>query len=412
MKKIILSGLVASAICTSAFAEGLYITPTIGKVLHESSELEKDSIFGFRVGMPSGGIYGTDTFEFAYDRQNDVGYNNSNESTNINRLSLNALKHYKHFGDITPYGLAGIGYEHIVNDKSYTDNSPFINLGVGVKYKLQNNISLMTDLRHIVRIDEFDNHTVWNIGLVIPIGGAVEKTKTFVEEKKIELKAEPKAEPKVEVKKAEPVVVEVVKLDGDKDGIEDKDDKCPTTPLNAKVDASGCCLDSDKDGVKDFADKCPTSPIGASVDADGCCLDSDKDGVKDFADICPNTPSGFSVDANGCEISYKLHINFDTNKAEIKPEYETDIAKFITFMKAFEGYKAEIQGHTDSRGDAKLNKELSQKRADSLKTRFIADGLSADRLTSIGYGAEKPIATNETTEGQDANRRIEILLSK
>ena len=426
MKRIVISGLVASALSASLYGQELYITPTIGKVIHESSELEKEKIFGVRIGMPYEHEIGIDTLEFAYDRQNSVGYNNSLESTSINRLSFNALKHYNHFGDLTPYGLAGAGCEHIKNDSKDTDNSLFVNAGVGIKYKLQNNMSLMTDIRHLIRLDEFDNHTIWNVGLVIPVGGVAQKEAPrentiaiapqkeepkIVEEPKII--EEPKPEPIVEkiIEPIEPVVV-IEKKDTDNDGVEDGIDKCPTSNAGAAVDPNGCCLDSDNDGVKDFADKCPTSHAGAAVDPNGCCLDGDNDGVKDFADKCPNTPKGFSVDANGCEISFKLQINFDTNKADIKSQYDGDIAQFVAFMKAFPSYKATIEGHTDNRGNATLNKELSQKRADALRGRFIADGIDGGRLSAIGYGAEKPIATNDTAEGQDANRRIEINLSK
>ena len=396
MKKIVISGLVASALSASLYGQEFYITPTIGKVIHESSELEKEKIFGVRVGMPYEHEIGIDTLEFAYDRQNSVAYNNSLESTSINRLSLNALKHYNHFGDITPYGLAGAGCEHIKNDSKDTDNSLFVNAGVGVKYKLQNNMSLMTDIRHLIRLDEFDNHTIWNVGLMIPMGGVAQKEAPkedtiaiapqreepkIVEEPKII--EEPKSEPVIE-KKIEPIEPVVV--------IEKKD--------------------SDNDGVEDGIDKCPTSHMGAKVDQNGCCLDSDNDGVKDFADKCPNTPKGFSVDANGCEISFKLQINFDTNKADIRSQYDADIAQFVAFMKAFPSYKATIEGHTDNRGNATFNKELSQKRADALRERFMADGIDGGRLSAVGYGAEKPIATNDTAEGQDANRRIEINLSK
>ncbi|MBI3873466.1 MAG: outer membrane beta-barrel protein [Arcobacter sp.] len=179
MNKIILSGLVASAIFTSAVAEEFYITPTIGKAIRESSDLEKDSIFGVRVGMPMATTYGTDTVEFAYDRQNSVGYNGIADSTSINRFSGNALKHYNNFGVFTPYALVGAGFEHITNDKLSTDNSLFVNVGAGIKYKLQNNMSLMTDVRHIVRLDEFDSHTIWNVGLVIPLSNIKSETSKY-----------------------------------------------------------------------------------------------------------------------------------------------------------------------------------------------------------------------------------------
>lgn len=90
--------------------------------------------------------------------------------------------------------------------------------------------------------------------------------------------------------------------DSDADGIADIDDKCPNTPAGVKVDAMGCPIDTDADGVADYLDKCPETLAGVKVDAEGCPLDSDGDGVADYLDKCPNTPSGVKVDVNGCTI--------------------------------------------------------------------------------------------------------------
>jgi len=90
--------------------------------------------------------------------------------------------------------------------------------------------------------------------------------------------------------------------DSDGDGVPDKKDKCPNTPMGAKVDANGCPIDSDGDGVPDGIDQCPNTPKGAKVDAKGCPIDSDGDGVPDGIDQCPNTPKGAKVDAKGCPI--------------------------------------------------------------------------------------------------------------
>jgi outer membrane protein OmpA-like peptidoglycan-associated protein len=91
-------------------------------------------------------------------------------------------------------------------------------------------------------------------------------------------------------------------LDSDRDGVYDGLDACPNTPEHAEVDARGCPKDSDGDGVYDGIDKCPNTPTGARVDATGCPIDSDGDGVPDGIDQCPNTPKGATVDATGCPI--------------------------------------------------------------------------------------------------------------
>jgi OOP family OmpA-OmpF porin len=88
--------------------------------------------------------------------------------------------------------------------------------------------------------------------------------------------------------------------DTDHDGVPDKLDQCPGTPLGARVDANGCPVDSDGDGVPDGIDQCDGTPKGATVDAKGCPSDADGDGVFDGIDQCASTPAGAKVDAKGC----------------------------------------------------------------------------------------------------------------
>ncbi len=94
----------------------------------------------------------------------------------------------------------------------------------------------------------------------------------------------------------------IKKKDDDRDGVKNKRDKCPNTPLGYLVDKNGCTVDADGDGVADNVDQCPTTPAGDMVDSLGCTVDSDGDGVADNKDKCANTPSGVKVDANGCPI--------------------------------------------------------------------------------------------------------------
>lgn len=90
--------------------------------------------------------------------------------------------------------------------------------------------------------------------------------------------------------------------DTDNDGVSDKKDNCPDTPMRAVVDEYGCPLDGDDDGVYDGLDACPGTPKGATVDINGCPSDADGDGVYDGLDMCPATPPGAQVDNAGCPI--------------------------------------------------------------------------------------------------------------
>jgi outer membrane protein OmpA-like peptidoglycan-associated protein len=88
--------------------------------------------------------------------------------------------------------------------------------------------------------------------------------------------------------------------DADQDGIPDRKDQCPGTPLGCLADVTGCPIDSDGDGVCNGLDKCPDTRKGAKVDASGCPLDQDHDGVPDGIDRCPGTPRDCQVDQFGC----------------------------------------------------------------------------------------------------------------
>ncbi len=90
--------------------------------------------------------------------------------------------------------------------------------------------------------------------------------------------------------------------DEDEDGIPDYLDRCPGTSKGILVNEKGCPLDSDGDGVYDAIDECPDTPVEITVNEKGCPLDSDYDGVYDYIDLCPDTPIGTMVDAKGCPV--------------------------------------------------------------------------------------------------------------
>ncbi|WP_136466471.1 OmpA family protein [Flagellimonas onchidii] len=204
--------------------------------------------------------------------------------------------------------------------------------------------------------------------------------------------------------------------DADGDGIADKDDACPS---EAGLAALNGCPDADGDGVADKDDQCPNE--AGPAENNGCPWpDSDGDSVLDKDDQCPQVAG--TVANNGCpevtiEVQKKLNdyaktILFDTGKASLKSESVPVFVDIIKILGEYPTAKFTVEGHTDSVGSAKLNQSLSEKRANSVRDFLIKEGISASRLTAIGYGEDKPIATNNTRAGRKENRRVEINLVK
>ncbi len=218
--------------------------------------------------------------------------------------------------------------------------------------------------------------------------------------------------------------------DRDGDGLPDAIDACPDEPEDHKEPKpnDGCPSPSDRDGdgIPDREDKCPDVPEDRDGidDADGCPEDDfDQDGVPDVKDDCPREPGKPSgkKGANGCpefirkvegsnEIQILKKIEFDTGKATIKATSFPILEEVISLLRVNGNIKkVGIEGHTDSRGAYKMNKDLSAARAESVRKYIIDKGkIDGERLTSEGFGPDKPVASNDTDDGRARNRRVEF----
>jgi outer membrane protein OmpA-like peptidoglycan-associated protein len=105
-------------------------------------------------------------------------------------------------------------------------------------------------------------------------------------------------------------------------------------------------------------------------------------------------------------------ITFETDSAALTPDSADQIGQLATVLKEYPSINVSVEGHTDNTGDPAVNKKLSEDRAASVKAALIDKGVLGDRVTSMGWGAEKPVASNDTEEGKLKNRRVEITLQK
>ena len=142
-------------------------------------------------------------------------------------------------------------------------------------------------------------------------------------------------------------------------------------------------------------------------------MDDDGDGVVNSLDKCPNTPRGLAVDHRGCplpikeKVSIELQVQFDFDKAVVKPEFHDHLRGVANFMKTYPSTKITLDGHTCWIGTKEYNHDLSERRAESVKA-YLVDkfGIAGSRLTTRGYGESRPISTNDTKEGRMQNRRV------
>ena len=295
---------------------------------------------------------------------------------------------------VTPFALAGVGALGVSSDDAAVGNDVdfAIHFGVGAKAFINEYLAVRLDVRDVVGFKRGVGNALGSNNIEILLGLSY----TFGR----------KPGEKVE----EP--------DTDGDGVLDKDDQCVNVPGDPPT---GCPpegpMDSDGDGILDADDKCPEVPGVAEYE--GCPIpDTDGDGILDPDDKCveePETANGYE-DSDGCpdEIPKAVAaftgviegIYFDTNKDTIKPQSEKILKKALKVLKEFEGVRLKIDGHTDSRGDAAHNQDLSERRAASVKKWFESHGLDGSRFETAGFGPDSPIDSNDSRAGRADRKSV------
>nr|WP_299040258.1 OmpA family protein [uncultured Psychrobacter sp.] len=273
-------------------------------------------------------------------------------------ISGNFLVGFEEFSGYTenafkPYMLVGAGQSKIEIEDSNGDKvsgtkDTIGNLGLGAMYRINDALSLRGEAR---AIHNFDNNW-WEgmalAGLEVVLGGHLKPT----------VAVPPVVEPDVYVP---PVVVVEEDVDSDGDGVEDSLDACPGTPMNVVVDERGCPI-----------------PV-------------------DITD----------------ELKMELRVFFDNDKSTIKSQYQPEIAKVAEKMREYPNSTARIEGHASKTGpSARYNQRLSEARAVAVKSMLTNEfGIAPNRLSTVGYGYDQPIADNDTEEGRAMNRRVYAIIT-
>ena len=141
--------------------------------------------------------------------------------------------------------------------------------------------------------------------------------------------------------------------------------------------------------------------------------DSDSDGVINARDVCINTPKGSDVDNNGCQLTklkffdFNFDVQFGVGQYELKPEFHSKLENLALYLQDYPDVILLIEGHTDNIGSSNYNLNLSQKRANSIANALTTVfSITPNRIKSFGFGEQRPLASNETEAGRQANRRV------
>lgn len=273
-------------------------------------------------------------------------------------ISGNFLIGFEEFSGYTdnafkPYALVGAGRSKIeIEDASGEMVSGTVdtigNLGLGAMYRINDALSLRGEARAIHNFDQNWWEGMALAGLEVVLGGHLAPT----------VAVPPMQEPLVDTA---PVVVVESDLDSDGDGVPDSIDACPGTPMNQVVDERGC-------------------PVPVDV-----------------------------ID----ELKMELRVFFDNDKSTIKNQYKPEIAKVAEKMREYPNSTARVEGHASKTGpSARYNQRLSEARAVAVKSMLTNEfGIAPNRLSTVGYGYDQPIADNNTEEGRAMNRRVYAIIT-
>lgn len=313
---------------------------------------------------------------------------------------------------VTPFLLVGGGALGVMSNADVLGNDidPEVHFGGGLKFYLTRYVMLRIDARDVVSYERGPDD-VWashSPEFLLGLSGTFGRKRD-------------KPKPEAVLTPAPQVAA-----DRDGDGVLDSVDMCldGAEIVNGYQDQDGC-PESDRDGdeIWDDQDTCPDAAetVNEIEDEDGCPeSDRDGDGFFDDQDTCPDEAeiaNGYQ-DQDGCadELPKEVQaftgaiegITFDNDEATIRRSSIRTLDSAVQVLMDNPDIRINISGHTDDVGDREHNVELSTRRAEAVKRYLVEHGILEDRITTEGFGPDKPIGSNETKAGRADNRRIEF----
>ena len=437
MKKALLcitAGVLVTA--SAAFAanrEGqMSVSPYIGGYSFEGDgRLDTSLAYGVKAGYNITERFGAEAV-FDSTRAKTSRYE---KNYSLYRYGGELLYHFFPKNDLVPYLAAGFnGLNFDANGSDGKVRGAF-DYGVGAKYFLNDSFALRGDVRHIIyRVNDWTNSNLeYTIGAYIPFGGTKAAPKPAAAPLPVPKAVEPPPAPKAVEPPPVPAPAKVEPPPTPPRTVEPP--PAPAVP-EASLTVVPATLDRGQQAVLSWKSKhasdCniqpgigPVPPQGARPvtpgDSTAYSITCNGSGgiataatsvtvstrVPPIIPVLPK-PAVQAVAEKFCSKPAIINIQFDTGKADIKPQYAAELKNLAEFLKEFPRATGEISGHTDNVGGKEMNRKLSQQRAESVK-KYIVDtfGIASERISAKGYGYTKPLADNKTAAGKNKNRRIE-----
>jgi outer membrane protein OmpA-like peptidoglycan-associated protein len=169
----------------------------------------------------------------------------------------------------------------------------------------------------------------------------------------------------------------------------------------------------DKECPEDF--KAVENMVNKALETYRACrtkeaIEMAKDAMNKAKALCPGKPKPV-VKIEKVIDRMTLRVNFDLNKSDIRKSEIAELQKAVKFIKKYPGAKVRLEGHTCNIATDEYNQTLSERRAEAVKKYLVQEGAAEEsKISTIGYGETRPVAPNDTEQGRDQNRRVEVLI--